>query len=102
MSSCFDSGESSSKDLNASISFTGTQIVITNNDDFTWYNADITLNGKYKLKGNTLYAGETYTVGILQFADRDGNRFSSMMKPQEVEIWCDLGDGKNGFFYGSW
>jgi len=61
-----------------------------------------TNDGKYELKGYTLKAGETYTVGMLQFADKDGNRFSMMQKPQKFSIWCDLGDGKNGFYYATW
>jgi hypothetical protein len=102
LTSCLCSEGDTTKDLNATIRFTGTQIEITNNDDFTWFETDITINGKYRLKGNTLFAGETYTVGIMQFADRDGNRFTPMMKPQEVSIWCELADGTNGFYSGAW
>jgi hypothetical protein len=97
-----DDGESSSVDLNASVSFSGTQFVITNNDTFDYNNAKLEVNGDYVLKGYNLKSGETYTVGIMQFADSDGNRFTLMKKPQKFSIWCDLGNGKNGFYYATW
>lgn len=97
-----DDGESSTVDLNASVSFTGTQFVIKNNDSFDYNNAKLELNGDYVLKGYNLKAGETYTVGMLQFADKKGNRFTALQKPQKFSIWCDLSSGKNGFYYAEW
>jgi len=92
-------GEDSTIDLNATIRFTGTQFVITNNDNFDYKKAELEVNNKYILKGNTLKAGETYNVGIMQFADGDGNRMNTMIKPQKFTIWCDVKDGKTGFLY---
>jgi len=92
---------SSTVDLKASVSFTGTQFVITNGDVFDYRNATMTVNKKYKLKGYTLSAGEVYTVGMMQFADKDGNRFTALMKPQSFSISCDVG-GKSGYYYGTW
>lgn len=97
-----DGGESSTVDLNASVSFTGTQFVIKNNDSFDYNNAKLELNGDYVLNGYNLKAGETYTVGMLQFADKKGNRFTTLQKPQKFSIWCDLSSGKNGFYYTEW
>ena len=97
-----DDGESSTVDLNASVSFTGTQFVIKNNDSFDYNNAKLELNGDYVLKGYNLKAGETYTVGMMQFADKKGNRFTALQKPQNFSIWCDLSSGKNGFYYAEW
>lgn len=97
-----DSGESSSVDLNVSVVHTGTQFVITNNDSFDYINAKLELNGDYVLKGYNLKAGETYTVGVMQFADKKGNRFSALQKPLNFSIWCDLSNGKNGFYYATW
>jgi hypothetical protein len=93
---------SSTTDLNASVSFTGTQFVIKNNDNFDYNNAKLEINEKYTLNGYTLKAGETYTVGMLQFADDEGNRFDMMKKPQKFSIWCDSSAGKNGFYYAEW
>ena len=97
-----DNGESSTVDLNASVSFTGTQFVITNNDSFDYLNAKLEINGTYELTGYTLKAGETYTVGMMQFADKKGNRFTALQKPQKFSIWCDLASGENGFYYAEW
>ena len=97
-----DDTSSSTTDLNVSVSFTGTQFVITNNDNFDYTNAKLEVNGDYILKANTIKAGETYTVGMMQFADDDGNRFDIMKKPQKFSIWCDLSNGKNGFYYATW
>jgi hypothetical protein len=97
-----DDGESSTVDLNASVSFSGTQFIIKNNDTFDYNNAKLEVNGDYILKGYNLKAGETYTVGIMQFADKKGNRFSSMQKPQKFSIWCDLNTEKNGFYFAEW
>ena len=76
-----DDGESSTVDLNASVSFTGTQFVIKNNDSFDYNNAKLELNGDYVLKGYNLKAGETYTVGMMQFADKKGNRAGAVGLP---------------------
>ncbi len=97
-----DDKDTSTVDLNASVSFTGTQFVISNNDNFDYNNAKLEINGKYVMKGYNLQAGEVYTVGMMQFADEDGNRFDILKKPQKFSIWCDLGDGKNGFYYAEW
>ena len=94
--------EDQTPDINASVSFTGTQFIITNNDNFNYDNAKLELNGKYVLKGYNLKAGKTYTIGMSQFADDDGNRFSFIQKPQKFSIWCDIKGGKNGFFYAEW
>ncbi len=97
-----DDGESLIVDLNASVSFTGTQFEIKNNDTFDYNNAKLELNGDYVLRGYNLKAGETYTVGMMQFADKNGNRFTALQKPQSFSIWCDLSSGKNGFVYAEW
>ncbi len=97
-----DDTDSSTTDLKATVSFTGTQFVVTNNDNFDYNNAKLEINDKFVLKGYTLKAGEVYTGGMLQFADEDGNRFDMMKKPEKFSIWCDLPGGKNGFYYAEW
>ena len=93
---------SSTIDLKASVSFTGTQFIIKNNDNFTYTNAKLEVNRKYVLTGKDLKPGESYSVGMMQFADDDGNRLNSMIKPLSFSIWCDLNDNKNGFYYAEW
>ena len=49
-----------------------------------------------------MVAGETYTVGAMQFAKSDGEKFNPIThKPLNFSIWCDTPKGK-GFYYGSW
>jgi hypothetical protein len=94
--------ENSTVELNASIEFTGTQFIITNKDTFDYIDAKLQLNNDFIIKGETLEAGESYTVGMLQFADKQGNRFDAMKKPQNFSIWCDLKNEKKGFYYAEW
>lgn len=111
---CFDTEESPETpskplfiDLNASVSFTGSQFVITNNDTFSWTNVKLEINSQllksgYKLNANVISAGHTYTVGAMQFAKSDGTRFNPFsMKVQSISIYCDTPKGE-GAYYGSW
>lgn len=101
------SSESSTIDLSASISFTGTQFVINNNDDFDWQNVELDLNSGtfssgYTLNVSRLEAGESYTVGAMQFANSDGEKFNPFShKPLNMSISCDTPRGR-GHYYGSW
>lgn len=89
-------------DLKASVSFTGTQFIITNNDSFDYVNAKLEVNDDFVLEDVAIFAGETYTVGMMQFANSDGDRFDFMKKPQKFSIWCDLENDKNGSLYATW
>lgn len=94
-------------DLEASIKFTGTQFIITNNDSFDWKNVELEINpgilkSGYKLNAGLISAGKTYTVGAMQFAKPDGTRFNPFsIKPQSMSISCDTPKGK-GFYSGEW
>lgn len=105
------SSETSSKpsyiDLNALVRFTGTQFVITNNNNFDWTNVKLEINSRllksgYKLNANVMIAGQAYTVGAMQFAKSDGTKFNPFsMKALSMSIFCDTSRGE-GFYYGSW
>jgi hypothetical protein len=74
-------------DLNARINFSDTQFLLSNNDPFNWTNVKMTVNDKYDLIVDKINAGESYTVGMAQFADSSGNRFNSItMKPMHFSI----------------
>lgn len=93
----------STVDLKASISFSGTQFVIVNNDSLDWTEVKFELNDTYKLKADTISAGKTYTVGALQFAKDDGTRFNPLLtKPTKLSISCHVSGGKRGFYYCEW
>ena len=99
---------SSTKELNASVQFTGTQFVITNKDSFDWKNVKLEVNSQglksgYILRTSLIEAGQTYTVGAAQFAKKDGERFNPFShKATNFSIWCDLSGGTNGHYYGEW
>lgn len=94
-------------DINASVTFTGTQFTITNNDDFDWTDCKLEVNSGFVKSGYVLYAGvikagTTYTVGTLQFAKNDGTRFNPfLVKPQNMSISCNTEKG-HAFYYGGW
>lgn len=100
---CFASCSCSSDtiDLNSSVHFTGTQFVIQNKDTFDYNDAKLEINDNYVLEHINIPAGQTFTVGFLNFADSDGNRFTFAMKPLSFSIWCDLQNEKNGFYYAT-
>jgi len=94
--------------LNASVRFTGTQFIIENNDNFDWLNVKMEVNGSFLKSGfiletDRMKADETYTVGALQFAKKDGTRFNPITyKPQKIDISCDTLKGEDAFWSGGW
>lgn len=98
------SGENPLQDsLRASVEFTGTQFMITNNDDFDWSNVTFTINPGYLGGGFSLWvsrvrSGQTYSVGAMQFTKGDGTRLNPFTtKPQKISISCDEGSWGGGW-----
>jgi len=91
--------------FSASVSFTGTQFIIINQDTFDWLNVKLEINagliaGGYSLEHPVMKAGQSYTVGALQFAKSDGTRFNPItMKPQKLAIYSR---DKRGMIKGSY
>lgn len=73
-------------DFTPSVSFTGTQFIIRNNNGFDYNNTVLRINSKYSYNAGTLRGGETYTVGMMQFADSKGNRLMPSIKPLTIYI----------------
>ena len=100
---------SSVANLKASVRFTDTKFMITNNDVFDWTNVKMEINGGlirggYVLKHPVMEAGQTYTVGAMQFAKGNGERFNPFtMKPNKFDIYSrdDRGIAK-GLWIGGW
>lgn len=91
-------------ELNAKVNFTDGEFTITNLDEKDCVGAWLKVNGKYSLDGYTLEAGTKYTVGSMQFADKDGSRFNPYStKVQNFSISCQ-GDNEmtHAFWYGEW
>jgi hypothetical protein len=84
--------------LNASAIFDGEKLTISNNDSLDYLNAEMTVNGYYKLTGLNLHGGETYTLWPVEFAHINGTRMPVKQIPLQFSIWCELSDGRNGFY----
>ncbi|MCA1760338.1 MAG: hypothetical protein LC658_11270 [Bacteroidales bacterium] len=84
--------------LNASVTFDGERITVSNNDTIDFLNTEMTVNSYYKLTGMNLPAGETFTLWPVEFAHINGTRLPAKQIPQQFSIWCELNDGKNGFY----
>jgi hypothetical protein len=102
-----ESGTSSTVDLTAHVRFTGTQVVVQNGDTFDWTNVKLEINSGilssgFILKVSRISGGQEYTVGAMQFAKPNGERFNPLTyKPQNFTISCNTPKG-DGFYYGEW
>jgi len=80
------------RNIKASVSFTGTQFVITNRESRDWINVRFEVNpgllsSGYTLKVRKVEAGSAYTVGAMQFANSKGERFNPLLqKPKEFHV----------------
>jgi hypothetical protein len=96
-----------SPEINAEVRFTGSQFIIKNTDSYDWTNVKMEINGGllsggYELNHRTIKAGQTYTVGAMQFADSDGKRFNPFqMKPQKFVICGETPNGRT-CYTGGW
>lgn len=96
----------SSVDLNAAVRFDGAQFIIANGDGFDWTNVRLTVNegflrGGYVYEAGHMGSGQVYTVGAMQFAEGDGERFNPFThKPKTLSIHCDTSIGARGHWFG--
>lgn len=100
-----DLGNSSSSDgdvdITPNIKTSNYEVQITNTNSFDYENAELELNGDYVLKGINIKAGETFRTYWREFSDSDGNRYNPQtMKHKKFTIYCDLSNGKKGYYYG--
>ena len=84
--------------LNAIVTFDGEKFRVSNNDTTDYLNVELTVNGYHKITGMNLRAGENYTLWPVEFAHVNGMRMPAKQIPQQFSIWCELSDGKNGFY----
>ena len=93
--------------LNAAVSFNGTQFIVQNNNAFDWTGVELEINSGliksgYSLNANVIKAGQTYSVGAMQFAKSDGTRFNPFStKPLGIFISASTPKGK-GYYSGKW
>lgn len=89
----------------AEVNFTGSQFEIKNNDDLDCENAKMQVNGinGYSLNGYKLEAGQSYTVGAMQFTKDDGTRLNPfLVKPKSFNIYCSSIGATNALSGSSW
>lgn len=93
--------------FNTEVNFTGSQFEISNLDENDCQNAKMEVNGGilkggYTLDGYDLEKGHKYTVGAMQFTDKEGTRFNPFsIKPQKFTVACRGDNGLDGaFWYG--
>ena len=90
--------DTSRDDFKASVIFTGTQFVITNEDDLDCLAPEIKINsglfgGGYSLKTSTFLSGETYTIEAMAITKSDGERFNPFTTaPKSIYISCGRGN----------
>ena len=93
--------------LKANIDFDGSQFFITNRDTFDWTSVVIIVNsglspGSFRLRHPRVKAGQTYTVGAMQFANRDGQKFNPFTtKAKTIHIFCQTPYGERAYG-GGW
>lgn len=97
-------GSTTGTNFEASVRFTGTQFIITNLSNIDCVSADMAVNsgfisGGYILEGYTLKAGQTYTVGALQFTKGEKRLNPMEIKPKDFYLYCR---GSNTLDGASW
>lgn len=82
--------------LEATIIPGATELTITNDNDFDWYNVDMMINpgiisNGFEYKTSTvILSGQTYTVAYSEFANGEGVIFNPYTyKLQTISIYCD-------------
>lgn len=101
------SKKQSTPELNANVRYSGTQIIIKNNDSFSWDNIKIELNAGlldsgYYYEGGSIAAGATATIGILNFAKSSGERLNPLsIKVRTATVGADTPSGR-AYYSGKW
>ncbi len=86
-------------DLDAAISNTGTQLVIANKNTYSWHDVTFSINAGlfdkgYFINAGRIDAGGIYTVGLMTFANKRGERFNPFqMKARDIQITAKKPDG---------
>ena len=84
--------------VDATIKFDGVKFEITNSDTIDFSHAEISIDNYYKIRDVNLVAGETYSIWKVEFLHHNGTHFPPDKTPGHFTIWCQLADGRNGFF----
>ncbi|OGP68655.1 MAG: hypothetical protein A2169_05330 [Deltaproteobacteria bacterium RBG_13_47_9] len=102
------STEISSVRLNAKITYTGAQFVISNNDSYDWINVELQITSEspgrnFHLRASKIPAGTTHTLRAAEFTMKDGTCFNPYtMKPERFWISCETPHRENGSYFAGW
>lgn len=94
-------------ELGCSVRFNGTQFFISNEDLYDWNDVQLKINYGVIDDGFTLSVprigkGQTYSVGALQFAKSDGQRFNPLQyKANKIMVIAETSHGR-GYYFGGW
>jgi hypothetical protein len=84
--------------LNSTIEKSNSKLRITNNDIFSYENVEITINGDYVLKPETIRPNNPKVFELTEFAKEDGMRFNIYnMKVLDVQITATVHTNKFGY-----
>lgn len=95
-------------DLSATVRFVGSQIVVTNTNDFDWTNIEMLVNGEgfkkgYKVEISLMIPGMEWPIEANHFVDPDGTRFNTYTtKPIHFQIWADVKNQPRGYAVFTW
>lgn len=102
------STETSSVRLIAKVTYTGAQIVISNNDSYDWINVELQITSEspgsnFHLRVLKIPAGTTQTLRAAEFTMEDGTCFNPYtMKPKRFWISCETPNRVNGSYFAGW
>ena len=91
--------------IKASVNYTQTHFVVTNNDTFDWQNIKMELgvdgyDDPFIFKTETIMAGKTCMVSRMQFVSEDGIKLGmSNAYPETFSISCKTSKG-GGLWFG--
>lgn len=88
-------------ELRANVTFDGTQFDISNLDEFDWTDVELNINSvSYFHEVKSIPMGNTYSVGAMLFAKRDGTRFNPFnTKVQEIFFTANTPKGKGRYYH---
>lgn len=96
MVSCNSS--TSSISLKADVKKSDTQLVISNNDSFSWKAVKIVLNKDYNFTVDQVDPGQTIEIGFMNFTDAAYKKFNPFVyQASDVQIYCNNAQGNECF-----
>lgn len=88
--------------MSVGMSFKGTHFELRNEGTEAWQDITIEVNDGYKTSLAALEAGQSASIGAMEFANKQGLRFNPyQMKPQQVYIRATM-RGQSVSYGGKW